>query len=221
MKFKSIVLLFIITPFFLFSQETEREASFPGGKQAMFDFLSENIEYPEEAMEMGDHGKVFLEFVVDKDGSITKVAILKSVSEAIDREAIRVIKSMPKWIPGMHEGELVRVRCKIPINFEFENTDPIIEFPDIEARLKGGNRRLNKNIEHPVKIVKDDHNADIIISLVVNKDGSTSNVKIEKGSLDDIEAKLFNNIKNLDKWRIAINDRKKVRSRYRLYLKLK
>ena len=95
----------------------DQEAEFPGGMAAMKKFLAENIKYPEIAMEMGDQGKVFVEFVVELDGSITQIKIIRGVSKEIDREAKRVVSKMPKWAPAESKGESVRARCRIPINF--------------------------------------------------------------------------------------------------------
>lgn len=95
----------------------DKEAVFPGGAAAMKKFLAENIKYPEIAMELGDQGRVFVEFVVNQDGSIEQVKILRGVSQEIDREAKRVVHSMPKWTPAESNGERVRARCRIPINF--------------------------------------------------------------------------------------------------------
>jgi protein TonB len=95
----------------------DQEAAFPGGVAAMKKFLAENIKYPEVAMELGDQGKVFVEFVVNRDGSIEQVKILRGVSREIDQEAKRVVRSMPKWTPAESSGEAVRARCRIPINF--------------------------------------------------------------------------------------------------------
>jgi protein TonB len=95
----------------------DQEAAFPGGVAAMKKFLAENIKYPEVAMELGDQGKVFVEFVVNKDGTIEQVKILRGVSREIDREAKRVVRSMPSWTPAESSGEAVRARCRIPINF--------------------------------------------------------------------------------------------------------
>ncbi|MDX1653051.1 MAG: TonB family protein [Brumimicrobium sp.] len=95
----------------------DKEASFPGGAAALKQYLSENIKYPEIAIELQDQGKVFVEFVVDRDGSISQIKILRGVSKEIDQEAKRVVRSMPKWEPGEARGEAVKTRCRIPINF--------------------------------------------------------------------------------------------------------
>ena len=93
------------------------EAEFPGGTDAMKTFLAKTIQYPRYAMEMGDQGKVFVEFVVERDGSLTQIKILRGVSNAIDYETVRVIKNMPAWSPAESKGEIVRARCRIPINY--------------------------------------------------------------------------------------------------------
>lgn len=95
----------------------DKEAGFPGGAAAMKKFLADNIKFPEIAMELGDQGRVFIEFVVNKDGTIEQVKVLRGVSKEIDREARRVVRSMPKWTPAESNGEPVRARCRIPINF--------------------------------------------------------------------------------------------------------
>lgn len=98
----------------------DKESQFPGGVEAMKKYLAKNINYPEVAMVNGDQGKVFVEFVVEKDGSITNVKILRGVSREIDLEAKRVISQMPKWKPAAQKRKYVRSRARIPINFILE-----------------------------------------------------------------------------------------------------
>jgi protein TonB len=93
------------------------EAQFPGGAKGMKKYLAKNIRYPEIAMELGDQGKVYIQFVVEKDGSISNVRVMRGVSEAIDAESIRVVSAMPKWTPAIHKRKYVRARCRIPINY--------------------------------------------------------------------------------------------------------
>lgn len=94
-------------------------ASFPDGEVALFKFLMENIRYPEEAMKAGEQGKVIVKFVVETDGSISDVEIQHSVSPTLDAEALRVVKSMPRWTPAFNkEGEPVRCFYIIPVSFK-------------------------------------------------------------------------------------------------------
>lgn len=96
----------------------DQEAEFPGGIAAMRKFLAEKIKYPDIAIEMGDQGKVFVQFVVEKDGSISQVEVIRGVSKELDREAKRVVRQMPPWQPAETRGEKQRSRMRIPINFE-------------------------------------------------------------------------------------------------------
>jgi protein TonB len=95
----------------------EQMPEFPGGESAMARFLHDNIKYPSIAAENGVQGKVYVNFIVDRQGAISNVKVVRGVDPAVDREAIRVVKSMPKWIPGRQNGEAVRVSFTVPINF--------------------------------------------------------------------------------------------------------
>jgi TonB family protein len=95
----------------------EVEPSFIGGMDNMISFIVLNINYPQKSREMGDQGNVYVKFIVDKDGSITDVAIRRGRTKLLDREAARVIQLMPKWIPGEQLNEPVRVNFTIPISF--------------------------------------------------------------------------------------------------------
>jgi len=95
----------------------EQQPLFPGGDGEMFDFLSSNIRYPQIAVDNGIEGKVIMQFVVGRDGSIENVQVMRGVDRSLDNEAIRLIKSMPKWIPGKQGGSAVRVRYTLPVTF--------------------------------------------------------------------------------------------------------
>lgn len=95
----------------------DKFAEFPEGEAAMKRFISENINYPEKAMERGEEGKVFIQFVVEKDGTITDIKVLKSVSPSLDKEAIRLVSTMPKWTPGIYKNKYVRSYVRFPINY--------------------------------------------------------------------------------------------------------
>ena len=94
---------------------------FPGGQQALFKYLSENILYPEIAKEHGIQGRVICQFIVNKNGSITDIEIIRSSGDpSLDKEAIRVIQSMPEWKPGKQRGKAVRVKYTVPVNFKLQ-----------------------------------------------------------------------------------------------------
>lgn len=106
----------------------EDSPQFPGGLQALLDYLHDNIKYPESCHRDSIQGRVIISFVVEKDGSINSAEIVKGVHEQLDAEALRVIDAMPKWKPGKQRGKTVRVKYAIPVNFRLDGspnlTDP-------------------------------------------------------------------------------------------------
>ena len=95
----------------------EEMPSFPGGQAALMSFLSSNIKYPVVAQENGVQGRVIVGFVVERDGSITDVKVMRSVDPSLDREAQRVVRAMPRWKPGKQNGSAVRVKYTVPVVF--------------------------------------------------------------------------------------------------------
>lgn len=106
-------------------QVVEKMPEFPGGKQRLLNWVMKNIQYPAEARRKGVQGRVVITFVINKNGKAVEPLIVQSVDPLLDKEAIRLINSMPKWEPGEEKGEPVRVKFTMPINF----------------RLSGGNLR--------------------------------------------------------------------------------
>ena len=94
--------------------------SFPGGQSALFDFMAKNIKYPEVAEDNGIQGRVILTFIVKKDGALSDVRVAKSVDPALDKEAVRLIKSMPKWSPWIEKGQFVNVKFTVPVTFRLQ-----------------------------------------------------------------------------------------------------
>ena len=101
----------------------EEMPEFPGGPQAMMDYLMKNVNYPKTAFDANIQGRVIAQFVVDKEGTIRGAHVVKSVDPALDAEAVRVINSMPKWKPGRQNGKVVNVKYTIPVNFQLQGDD--------------------------------------------------------------------------------------------------
>lgn len=98
----------------------ESMPAFPGGDAALFKYLNDNIKYPVIAQETGIQGRVICQFVVNRDGSIVDIEVVRSVDKSLDAEAIRVIKNMPRWTPGKQRGKTVRVKYTLPVNFRLQ-----------------------------------------------------------------------------------------------------
>lgn len=98
----------------------EQQPLFPGGPAALMKYLSEHTKYPVVAQENGVQGRVTVQFVVEKDGSISDVHVLRGVDPSLDKEAVRVVKSMPRWTPGKQNGITVRVNYRVPVLFRLQ-----------------------------------------------------------------------------------------------------
>mgnify|MGYP002235079427 FL=1 len=98
----------------------EQMPTFPGGQTELMAYLGKNIKYPPIAQENGTQGQVVLQFVVERDGSIGDIKVVKSVDPYLDKEALRVVKTMPKWKPGMQRGKPVRCRFTLPVRFRLQ-----------------------------------------------------------------------------------------------------
>ena len=139
----------------------EQMPQFPGGMKELMTFLSENVRYPEAAHKTGVQGRVIANFVVEKDGSITEAKIVKSVSPELDAEALRVINSMPNWIPGRQNGEAVRVKYTIPVTFQLQGSEkPAVSHVMIGPEHKGKSK--------PVEVVIDGKVVDAIVMNSLN-----------------------------------------------------
>ena len=98
----------------------EQMPSFPGGTAAMMEFIKRTKVYPVSALKQNIQGRVIITFIVEKDGSLTNAKVIKSVHPALDKEALRVVKKMPKWMPGKQNGNAVRVKYVLPITFRLK-----------------------------------------------------------------------------------------------------
>ena len=178
----------------------EQMPSFPGGMKALMNYLQENIKYPKDAQDAKKEGRVIANFIVEKDGSISNVKIVRSIFPSLDAEAERIITAMPKWIPGMQNGENVRVKYTIPISFslgevQYEvvsgnvNTDKN-EYTEAyknakELRIVSGNKDEKPLFVVDDKIIGNDDITKIkpndIESVTVLKDESATKIYGEKG----------------------------------------
>ena len=98
----------------------EEMPEFPGGVAKLGDYLAKNIKYPQMARESGVQGRVFINFVIEPDGHVSNVKVMRGIGAGCDEEAVRVVKSMPKWKPGKQRGKAVRVSYNLPVNFQLK-----------------------------------------------------------------------------------------------------
>ncbi len=102
----------------------EQTAEFPGGQGALMQYLTQNMRYPEEAYKANEQGRVIVKFVIGADGTVSDAQIIKGVSPSIDKEALRIVSGMPKWIPGKVNGKAVASWFNLPLSFKLQDNTP-------------------------------------------------------------------------------------------------
>ena len=195
----------------------EQNAEFVGGMKAFGEYLQENLKYPASARKANISGKVFTQFIVNTDGTISDVAILKSVGFGCDEEAMRVIK-LAKWTPAKQSGRVVRSRFTVPINFQLPNSTEIFTEVEQNAEYPGGmeafGQYLQENLKYPESAQKANHTGKVFIQFIVNTDGSSTEFAVLKSTGDnDLDNEALRVLK-LVKWTPAKQSGRVVRSRF-------
>lgn len=187
----------------------EKMPEFQGGKDAQIKFMATNIKYPQEARKAGIQGMVYVTYVVEKDGSITDVRVLRGIGGGCDEEAVRVINTMPNWMPGTQRGEPVCVQFNLPIRFILdgdgvsknkettvfaysvvEKTPQLVneqvfsvveEMPEFKAQEMTLIEFLSTNIKYPAVARKEGIEGTVFVTFIVEKDGSLNDIKLLRG----------------------------------------
>ena len=218
----------------------ENMPEFPdGGMPGLMKYLSANIRYPEAAHKAGTQGRVTVQFVVGKDGSIGNVGILRGVDPNLDAEAIRVISSMPKWKPGTQKGEPVNVRYTVPVMFRLtpEPVDKIDEMivvgyrnpdapvtgevyevadkmPEFPGGMTGLMQHLSKNIRYPAEAHTNNIQGRVVVSVIINTEGKVTNAKIVQGVAPSLDAEALRVTGTMPDWIPGTKDGKPVNVKY-------
>ena len=188
----------------------EEQPQYPGGAQALMKFIGENVEYPVEAQKNGIQGRVILNFIVNKDGSLSDITIVRGQDPSLDAEAIRVVSAMPKWKPGMQRGEAANVRFTLPIVFRLQGDEddapnsskeesPIVGFTPSKENSSKFHKFLGENIKYPVIAQENGKMGLVKASYDVNSNGEVSNIKIVEGVDPRLDAELTRIIKIMPK----------------------
>jgi TonB family protein len=207
----------------------EKMPEYIGGQQAMYKFIGDNIKYPDQAKEENIEGRVFISFIVEKDGRIANVEILRGIGGGCDEEAKRVIEKMPNWTPGQQRGENVRVQYRMPIKFALngENPEtkeePLFQVVEVMPEYEGGKSAMYKflqsNIEYPETAKKQGTQGTVYVGFIIEKDGKISSVEIKKGIGDGCDEEAVRVIKNMPNWTPGKQRGKDVRVAYTLPIK--
>ena len=197
-------------------------------------YLQANIKYPEQAKNNGLQGRVIVQFVVNKDGSICEDTILKSVAPSLDAEAVRVVRSMPNWTPGKQKGEAVRVRFTLPVTFRLDGCEEskpaevkqvvktstqgeeIFKVPEQMPEYPGGMGELMKfmqrNVRYPKEAQEQGKQGRVVVQFVVEKDGSITDAKIAKSVDPQLDAEALRVVNAMPNWTPGKQRGKEVRT---------
>jgi TonB family protein len=207
-------------------QKVEVLPNFEGGLDGFRDFLMKNLKYPARAKSAGVSGRVYCQFVVEKDGSLTNINVVRGIGSGCDEEAIRVLAISPNWKPAQNEGKPVRVVYTIPIFFELparidkgevstatKNADVEV-LPTYPGGLVEFGKFLKKNIKYPIEAKKNKTEGRVYLNFIVEADGSLSEPKVLRGIGGGCDEEAIRVMKLSPNWIPGTNNGKKVRVAY-------
>lgn len=186
-----------------------------GSNEAFGRFVAENLNYPDEAVKKGIHGKVFVQFIVEVDGSISNVKVLRSVNPMLDIEAVRVVQSSPKWNPGRQKGKTVRVTYTMPINFTLEKVKVenksekienevflvVEEMPEFIGGQEALGKFITENLVYPQQAAEDSIQGKVFIEFVINEEGELKDHKVLRGVHPILDEEALRVMKLSPKWK--------------------
>ncbi len=204
---------------------------YPGGNKEFHKYVRSTIILPASAKKTGINGRIILSFIIEKDGSITTVKILRGLSPDLDAEAIRVVTSSPKWQAGTINKKPVRVQNIMPISFSIFFADlthntisnstkdssafqPIEKTPEFPGGWDKFTKYIKDNLKYPEKARQDNVEGNVRVTFVVEKNGSLTEITITKSLSLETDAEAFRLITNSPKWNPGIQNGHPVRVQY-------
>jgi TonB family protein len=206
---------------------------FSKGENGLNDYIGSSLHYPKNALKNNIQGRVIVSFVVNGDGSLSQFKIEHGVSPDIDAEALRVMQMSPKWLPGILNGKTVRVIHYVPIDFIIQGqsksqtqdtinhskidtptSGPVELAPSFPGGLEAFYKYLKKNQRYPRSAIQSGTEGRVIVTFVVERDGSLTDIKVKRGVSPDMDDEALRLIKESPKWRPGIQNDKPVRVQY-------
>jgi TonB family protein len=202
----------------------EKQPVYPGGIAKFYEYMKNEIKYPEVAKNNKIQGKVFLSFTVEKNGKLTNVVITRSLSKETDAEAIRVIKNSPSWEPGLLKGKPVRVKYNINVNFNLSQSGAdkkTMIKSGLTPEFPGGTEKLYsylaKNIKYPKEAQKNNVQGKVFLEFNVEKNGTLTDIVVTRGLSKETDAEALRVMKAAPRWNPAIGtDGHPVKTKYRM-----
>lgn len=233
---KLLIFLFLLHTGLLFAQVAPADTSvkqitevmpeFPGGMKAMMKFISKNIRYPKAARENGVQGRVVASFVVNTDGTLSDIRILKRLGWGCDEEVERVLLIMPLWKPASIGGKPVPVQFNLPVAFKLDGEDSSDSKESfIGAHYKGGETALqqfiNQNLKYPKKALKSNVEGTVVAQAIIDDKGKVKRVEVLKHVNEACDKEAICLIKSLPAFQPAIRNGVAVESTYLISIKFK
>jgi TonB family protein len=199
---------------------------YPGGVKEFVKFLGRNLKYPADAKNKKIEGRVYCTFIVEKDGSLSNIRVVRGIGNGCDEEAIRVLAISPKWKPGQNEDKIVRVSYTIPIFFQLPakaDKGAVIPAPkstvvEVVPSFPGGlvefGKFLGQNLKYPIEAKKNKTQGRVYVNFIVEVDGTLSEPKVLRGIGGGCDEEALRVIKLSPKWNPGIQNGKKIRVAY-------
>lgn len=221
-------------------QVVDEQPEYPGGAQALLNYLSTAMKYPAAAKEKGVQGRVILQFVVTEKGKVTDINVIRSVDPELDAEATRVVASMADWKPGKLRGKAVKCRYTFPVTFKLDGSavqpvagkneatvqgtveEPVFQVVEEQPEYPGGVSALMeflaKSIKYPEDAEKEGIQGRVIVQFVIDKDGSVMAPKVVRSVHPSIDAEAMRVVSSMPKWKPGVQRGQAVKVRYTLPL---
>lgn len=200
---------------------------FPGGESAMYEFMNSNIHYPQDAQKDSIEGTVIVHFTIDEDGSISDAWAVRSPHQSLSEEAVRMIKSMPKWIPASRDDKPAKFNLTLPVKFRLNNDMHVFHIDDVDVKpvFPGGDRAMCefifKNMRHPMLTQQLDIEGTAVVRFTIEKDGAITDAKAVRSPHKLLSEEAVRLVKSMPIWTPGQQNGQPVRVHYTLPIRFK
>ena len=202
----------------------EQMPEFPGGQGDLMKYLQQNIEYPQDARDASAEGRVVAQFIVNEDGSISNITILRGVYPSCDSEVIRILTKMPKWTPGKQNGTAVKVYFKLPVTFKLNEADltkPNITLPSYPGGEDSLATFIKKNLQYPKQAKKNKIQGTVTISFTVDSVGNVRDIKVYKSLGNGCDEEAIRILRLIPHWNPGTKEGREVTMPYYMNVEFK
>ena len=221
-KRMTVMMLSLLMCLASYSTSVEVMPQFPGGEKALWEFIKNEMKYPDESVKYGEQGRVIIEMTVDKQGNVVNPRVIRSVSPSLDREALRIIGKMPRWTPGKIDWMYVDMKYILPIMFKLDEASPKLEklilqlpYPIVDSSkvikqwpsFPGGDIALGQFISREIRLLpkalKHGDQGRVIVRFLIDAKGNVLKPKIVKGVSPSFDRAALRIVSKMPQWQPA------------------